>query len=117
MKSIIATNWYFFLRSFQAQLFIATALSFQEFTCSTCGSGFIEEIAEADDSRDLGQGGSSDDPWAHDTETDGDQEVRNAMINQRNWMLIYITKRIETCMIDKISLIFNFQDVRSSFND
>ena len=50
----------------------------QEFTCSSCGSGFIEEIVEsdADESRDLGQGGNSDDPWAHDTETDGEQEVR-----------------------------------------
>jgi len=61
-----------------------TRISIEEFTCSTCGSGFIEEIAEADDSRDLGQGGSSDDPWAHDTETDGDQEMFGAhsMIEQ-----------------------------------
>ena len=59
----------------------ATCFLFKEFTCSTCGSGFIEEIAEADDSRDLGQGGSSDDPWAHDTETDGDQEVGKTMNN------------------------------------
>ena len=50
----------------------------KEFTCSSCGSGFIEEIVEsdADESRDLGQGGNSDDPWAHDTETDGEPEVR-----------------------------------------
>ena len=59
-----------------------TGFSIKEFTCSTCGSGFIEEIAEADDSRDLGQGGSSDDPWAHDTETDGDQEVGKTMNNK-----------------------------------
>jgi len=54
-----------------------TRISIEEFTCSSCGSGFIEEIVEgdADESRDLGQGGNSDDPWAHDTETDGDQEM------------------------------------------
>jgi len=55
-----------------------TRISIEEFTCSTCGSGFIEEIADTDDSRDLGQGGNSDDPWAHDTETDGEQEMFGA---------------------------------------
>jgi len=54
-----------------------TRISIEEFTCSSCGSGFIEEIVEsdADESRDLGQGGNSDDPWAHDTETDGEPEM------------------------------------------
>lgn len=53
-----------------------TRVSAEEFTCASCGSGFIEEIvdSEPDEGREGGPGGNSDDPWAHDSEFEADAQ-------------------------------------------
>jgi len=61
-----------------------TRVSIEEFTCSSCGSGFIEEIVESEANEGRDGGANSDEPWAQDADWNEAHEMMgpHSMIEQ-----------------------------------